>query len=40
MFRYFVSRADHLSDLLIDDAGVVLVIKKRAAADGPTLEAD
>ena len=34
VFRRFVSRADHLSELPMDDAGVALVIKKRASAAG------
>lgn len=34
MFRRFVSRADHLSDAAMDDAGVALVVKRRAAAAG------
>lgn len=36
VFRRFVSRADHLSDLSMDDAGVALVVKRRAAAAGLT----
>ena len=34
VFRRFVSKADHLSDLPMDDAGVALVVKRRAAAAG------
>ena len=34
VFRRFVSRADHLSELPMDDAGVALVVKRRAAAAG------
>lgn len=34
VFRRFVSRADHLSDLPMDDAGVALVVKRRAASAG------
>lgn len=34
VFRRFISRADHLSDLPMDDAGVALVVKRRAAAAG------
>jgi len=34
VFRRFVSKADHLSELPMDDAGVALVVKRRAAAAG------
>ncbi len=34
LFRCFQSRADHLSEQPMDDAGVAIVIKKRAAAAG------
>ena len=34
VFRRFISRADHLSELPMDDAGVALVVKRRAAAAG------
>ena len=34
VFRRFVSRADYLSELPMDDAGVALVVKRRAAAVG------
>ncbi len=34
LFRRFVSRADHLSGEPMDDAGVAIVVKKRAAAAG------
>ena len=34
VFRRFVSRADYLSELPMDDAGVALVVKRRAAAAG------
>ena len=34
VFRRFLSRADHLSELPMDDAGVALVVKRRAAAAG------
>ena len=34
MFRRFVSRADYLLELPMDDAGVALVVKRRAAAAG------
>jgi site-specific recombinase XerD len=36
VFRRFVSKADHLSDQPMDDAGVALVVKRRAAAAGLT----
>jgi len=34
VFRRFVSKADHLSELPMDDASVALVVKRRAAAAG------
>ena len=34
VFRRFVSKADHLSDLPMDDAAVALVVKRRATAAG------
>ncbi len=36
VFRRFVSKADHLSDEPMDDAGVALVVKRRAMAAGLT----